>query len=209
MNYAIAAKRMEPVCPRRASLQTDATAPMQVEPGITERAFSMRIQVRTFVLVLCLGAACSDDHERDHRPRDAGAERTDADAGPPPLVDVVRSEVELYDRRIRAVCPCLVEQGQYATEEECLKLGASGPDWVECATMALESYDSAETRAQSQCYFEFLEEAAECVEASKCDTEQLTRCATPDLDCLTVVNERLNLVLTACPDFGLLSRVSP
>jgi hypothetical protein len=162
------------------------------------------------VLALSLSAACSDDHDRGQRDaRDATPADTDVDAGPPPLVDVVRNEIELYDRRIRATCPCLVEQGQYTTEEECLKLGLSGPDWVDCATKALESYDSAMTRTQSRCYFDFLEEAAECVEASKCDIEQLAQCGTPDLDCLTAVNERLNLVLTACPDFGLLGRLNP
>jgi hypothetical protein len=173
------------------------------------------------------GSACADHHTADPGGEDGDAahgggtdgavtgslatklDRLIQDAGPPPLVEVARNEIELYDRRIRATCLCLVEQGKYTTEEECLKVGLSGPDWSDCATKALESYDNAMTRAQSQCYFDFLEDAAECVEASKCDADKLAQCATPDLDCLTVVNERLNLVLAACPDFGLLSRLNP
>jgi len=163
------------------------------------------------VLALGLVAAC-DAHQSGARPgsdaadaaADAGA---DVDAGLPPLIDAVRTEVALYDRRIRAVCPCLVAQGLYQTDQECLDLGLSGPDWVSCATMALASYDNAMTRAQSQCYFDFLRQTAECVEMSNCDVNQLAVCGNPDQDCLARVIDRLNLILTQCPSFGLLSRV--
>jgi hypothetical protein len=175
--------------------------------GSTERGLLMR--KRFWVgIALSLCAACSD--------RSTGAPATSgsagaapvADAGPPPLLDVVRDEVALYDRRIHAACPCLVAQGTYSTEDECLKVGLSGPSWVDCATMALASYDNPTTRAQSQCYFDFLRDAAACTEAAHCDAAKLANCGNPDPDCLASQNERVTLLLTACPDFGLLSRVS-
>jgi hypothetical protein len=51
-----------------------------------------------------------------------------------------------------------------------------------------------------------LKQTAECVEAAQCDDTQLGICGTPDPDCLAATNERLVLLLTACPSFGLLSR---
>lgn len=160
-------------------------------------------------LMSCLG--CADDGARRAEvAEDAGADaRAEADAGMPPLVDAVREEVSFYDRRIRATCPCLVAQGEYQTEEDCLKLGLSGPDWVDCATKALAPYDNPTTRAQSRCFDDFLRGAAECVEMSNCATDKLALCGNPDVNCLALNNQRITLLLTACPDFGLLSRVSP
>jgi hypothetical protein len=124
-----------------------------------------------------------------------------------PLVDLVRYEISLYDRRIRAMCPCLVAKGEYETEQDCLDLGLSGPDWQDCASMALASYDNPMTRAQTSCYFDFLEQTAECVESSQCDDARLASCGTPDSECLSATNERLQLLLAACPSLGLLSRL--
>jgi hypothetical protein len=63
------------------------------------------------------------------------------------------------------------------------------------------------TRAQTSCYYAFLKQTAECVEGAQCDDSQLGVCGTPDPDCLAATNDRLVLLLTACPSFGLLSRV--
>jgi hypothetical protein len=159
----------------------------------------------------CLGCADDGGARRADVAADAGTDASadaSADAGMPPLGDAVREEISFYDRRIRATCPCLVAQGEYQTEEDCLKLGLSGPDWVDCATKALAAYDNPTTRSQSKCYFDFLRDAAECVEMSNCATDKLALCGDPDLNCLAENNERLTLLLTACPDFGLLSRVS-
>jgi hypothetical protein len=162
------------------------------------------------MLPLC--CACHDDDARDAPPTgDAGTSESlptaSMDAGQTPLIVLVRSEIELYDRRIRASCPCLVASGAYQSEQECFRFGLSGPDWAECATRALATFDSPTTREQSQCYLRFLADAAECTEAAACDEGKLATCGTPDLDCLALQNERLNLILTACPDFGLLSRL--
>lgn len=151
------------------------------------------------MLALAATSACSDDAE--------GSDTVDS--GPTALMTLVQDEVELYDRRIRATCPCLVEDGVYETEQECLDLGLSRPDWAECATMALADYDSAQARADSQCFIDFLRETAECAEAAECDQDQLAICGTPDGECLVQQSERINVILTACPDFGLLSRLNP
>jgi hypothetical protein len=152
------------------------------------------------LLSLSVCAACSDDDS---------AVQADAavNVATATLKDVVRYEISLYDRRVRAMCPCLVAKGVYETLQACLDLGLSAPDWLDCETSALASYDSPTTRAQTGCYYGFLKTTAECVEASHCDDTQLATCGTPDSDCLAATNERLQLVLTACPSFGLLSRV--
>jgi hypothetical protein len=130
-----------------------------------------------------------------------------ADAGPLPLIEVVKQEIANYDRRVRASCVCGAKSGTYPSEEACLKVALSAPDWVECATAALKDFDSPETRADSQCYQDFLKTSADCTEKSECDPETLDQCGSFTAECLQRNNQRLNLIITACPDFGLLSRV--
>lgn len=173
------------------------------------------------VVTLSLWAACGDDDASNRHASETADAGSHADAGnhvdagidididvaTAPLMDVVRYEISLYDRRIRAVCPCLVAKGEYDSVDDCLKLGLSSPDWLGCETTALASYDNPMTRAQTSCYYDFLKQTAECVEAAQCDDTQLGNCGTPDADCLTASNERLQIVITACPSFGLLSRL--
>lgn len=152
------------------------------------------------LIVLSVAAACGDGSEQGMA--------TAADSGPLPLMEVVRQEIANYDRRIRATCVCGVKAGQYPTEQACLEIGLSGPDWVECATAALKDFDSPETRMSSQCYQDYMKNSADCTEAAMCDPDKLSACGTFSTDCLLQNNERLNLILTACPDFGLLSRLN-
>jgi hypothetical protein len=153
------------------------------------------------LLALCLcSAACGDD--ADHV--DAAVE-----SDQPSLRMLVREEIEYYDRRVRAICPCLVESGTYETEQECLDYSLSGPDWVECATRALADFDNPNERAEGQCFADYTREAAECTEAAECDPDKLVTCGVPDPECLAAQSERINALLEMCPDFGLLSRVSP
>jgi hypothetical protein len=170
--------------------------------------------------VLALGSmyACGDD---DAQPaldaRDAAADaagKTDAasaaDAGADAggaLITMLQAVVDQYDRRIRATCTCEVKFGNYKTEKECLDLGLSGPDWASCAAKAVADYDSPASRAGTQCLTEFLEQDAECTEAAKCDTDKLAQCGTPSSECLAKANMGITLILAACPDFGLLSRL--
>lgn len=171
------------------------------------------------LLALGLLCACGDDDTQDTRAaRDGGADaagKTDvgsamdassADTGGP-LMTRLQAVVDQYDRRIRAVCACQVASGNYKTEKECLDLGLSGPDWAQCATKALADHDSPATRAGTQCLTEFLEQAADCTEAAKCDTDKLAQCGTPSSECLAKANMGITLILAACPDFGLLSRL--
>ena len=163
------------------------------------------------LLILPLSGACRDDdapatQAASDAAVDASLPIGRMDAGQTPLIELVRSEIDLYDRRIRAGCPCLVASGAYPSVAECLRLGLSGPDWASCEARALANYDSPSTRDKSQCYFQYLAEAAMCTEAAACDKDKLASCGTPDLDCLASQNERLNLVIAACPDFGLLGR---
>jgi hypothetical protein len=162
------------------------------------------------LLALCSLFACGDDDDAQpaHDAHDAAVDSADAaDASLPPLITALRAEVEQYDRRVRAICPCLVASGTYATEEECLKYALSGPDWAECAEKALADYDSAATRAASQCYTDFSVHIAECTEAAACDADKLAACGSLSSECLAKQNTRINLILVACPDFGLLSRL--
>jgi hypothetical protein len=151
-------------------------------------------------IVLCFVAACGDGSEQGMA--------TTADSGPLPLIEVVRQEIANYDRRVRASCVCGVKMGTYPTEQACLEIGLSGPDWVECETAALKDYDSPQTRADSQCYQDFFKNSAECTEKSGCDPDKLNACGSFTAECLQLNNQRLNLILAACPDFGLLSRLN-
>jgi hypothetical protein len=167
------------------------------------------------LFALCLLCACSDDAQDAHAARDAAADgaarKTDAagsaDAGSA-LITLLQADVELYDRRVRAICPCQVASGNYKTEKECLDLALSGPDWAQCAAQALAGRDSASARADTQCFMDYLEQAAECTESAKCDTAKLAVCGAPSSECLAKQSTGINLILAACPDFGLLSRVS-
>jgi hypothetical protein len=166
------------------------------------------------VLTLCVLCACGNDDTQDARDaRDAATDAaltTDAasagDASKP-LIETLQAVVDQYDRRVRATCPCEVELGTYKAEKECLDFALSGPDWAECAATALTDYDSPASRAGTQCLTEFLEQAAECTEAAKCDTDKLAECGTPSSECLAKANMGITLILAACPDFGLLSRL--
>src|SRR5687767_826534 len=91
--------------------------------------------------------------------------------------------------------------------KECRSRGSPDHEKKKCATKALADDDNAKTRAASQCYMDYLQETAEWVEAAMCDSDQLAVCGTPDADCLAANNERINRILNACPDFGLLSRL--
>ncbi len=164
------------------------------------------------LLALCLLCACGDDARGM---RDAAVDRareTDAmasaDAGGPTLSTLLQADVELYDRRVRAICPCQVASGAYKTEQECLDLAQSGPDWAQCAVKALADQDSAASRAAMRCFMDYLEQAAECTEAAACDTDKLAVCGAPSSTCLAEQSMGINLILAACPDFGLLSRLN-
>jgi hypothetical protein len=131
-----------------------------------------------------------------------------ADAAGPALTALLQADIEQYDRRVRAICRCEVASAMYKNEKECLDLGLSGPDWAQCAAKALAGHDGAATRAGMQCLMEYLRQAAECTEAAACETDKLMLCGTPSSECLAQANMGINLILVACPDFGLLSRVN-
>lgn len=152
------------------------------------------------LMLVSVAAACGDGSDQGMA--------TSADSGPLPLMEVVRQEIANYDRRVRASCKCAVQTGTYPTEQACLEIGLSGPDWVECETAALKDYDTPQTRADSQCYQDFFKNSADCTENSGCDKNKLNACGTFTAECLQLNNTRLNLILAACPDFGLLSRVN-
>jgi hypothetical protein len=166
------------------------------------------------VLALCVLCGCGDDDTQDARAaRDAatdGAHTTDAASNGDvdgPLMAMLQAAVDQYDRRVRAICPCEVELGTYETEQECLDFALAGPDWARCAAKAIADDDSPASRAGTQCLTEFLEQAAECTEAAQCDTAKLAECGTPSSECLAKANMGITLILAACPDFGLLSRL--
>lgn len=161
------------------------------------------------ILVFSLLCACGDDDDDAQGARDADDAAMDAsgaDAGGA-LITLLQSVVDQYDRRVRAICPCEVKFGTYKTEGECLDFALSGPDWASCAAKAVADYDSPAMRAGTQCLTEFLEQAADCTEAAKCDTDKLAVCSTPSSECLAKANMGITLILAACPDFGLLSRL--
>jgi hypothetical protein len=153
------------------------------------------------IVVAAIGCNVSADppepaHEADAAPRAIE---------PAELHSFVIDSIAQWDRRVHASCLCLVSSGTYDTVEACMHWLGSGPDWMDCAMRALDGQVSVTERESLQCELDFLRTRADCYEAVSCDAvlpcdEVAKTCAQSD-HVLEV------LILKACPDTGLLSRL--
>ena len=95
--------------------------------------------------------------------------------------------------------------GAYESVEECVKLVAAGPEWAECASRALAEKIDTLSLDQARCVVDRLGKRADCVESSECS--EVTLCAGDPGECALTDTDAVNVVLEACPDTGLLSRL--
>lgn len=59
------------------------------------------------------------------------------------LEATVAAIISSYDEQVTFTCPCFVAQGGYANTDECKMWLGSRPDWLACATAALQQkYDN-------------------------------------------------------------------
>lgn len=176
------------------------------------------------LLMTLVVVACGDDDDGDHDPRSdeggrdasAGHRRdgsTTRDGGREPADPKVVAEyrellddwVMQWDRIADASCACFAMLDIYESVEECVALVSSGPDWAECASEALAERDDDLNRDDARCIIEQLGLRADCVESRECS--EITMCE-PNIDACPLADSALvNVVLEACPDTGLLSRL--
>ena len=151
--------------------------------------------VWVIVLSTCLGCA------------DSG---TPADGDTVEYETLVTKSVAAYDHALRWECECAARAGGVTSVDECMAPSASGPSWVPCGTMALAANDSPQVRAIAQCFAEQLEARSRCLASTTCDSPDRAQC--DSITALSCVGNDVQLIVTlieACPDLGLLSRLSP
>lgn len=122
------------------------------------------------------------------------------------LETVLAAIISKYDTQVDKTCPCFVEQGTYADMDECVMWLGSRPDWLGCATEALQKYDNPEAIEDLRCVESEAQATLDCLEKVSCDSPERESCFASPLKCLA---DQIDLVLDLdreCPDFSLLPR---
>ena len=169
--------------------------------------------VWVIVLSTCLGcgdsAAPAGARESNASMNSAGGSAT-ADSGTVELQALVTKSVAAYDSALRAACECAAGAGGVTSVEECMAPSASGPSWIPCGTMALAANDSPEVRAIARCFADQLEARSSCLASTSCDSPDRAQCdSITSLSCVGSDVQLIVRLIEACPDLGLLSRLSP
>jgi hypothetical protein len=165
---------------------------------------------RLFALLIVAAIGCKGSAERPDAASAAEAGSA-ADAGESPVIEtaelhsLIADSIEQWDRRIHASCACLVAGGTYGSVDECMHWLGSAPDWADCAMRALAGEVSATERTALQCQLEFQRARADCYEAASCDA--VGACEEVEKSCAENDHTLEVLILKACPDTGLLSRL--
>jgi hypothetical protein len=192
----------------------------------------LRSRAGIYATLLLFACACEDG---DAEPGPGAAPDAEVDAGQlldagdrgvtaPPAADAAQGGVSeqtrgwaadligAYDRTIAASCECLVSANGFASLEDCMAALGSTPEWLECATDAVEMSDAGFSidEANALCMIDAAEARAACLEEATCEPDAMTACldmpgmleACPGLD-----NDLVVFLLEQCPDLGLLSRV--
>lgn len=155
------------------------------------------------LLSFALAPACgrSDSDENKH----AGPA---ADGGTAGYEALVVQSVAAYDDVLRMECECVAESGGVASVEDCVAPSASGPSWVPCGTMALEANDSPEVQEIARCFAQELARRSQCLASMACDSPERSQCDSHGLSCAGDTPQIIVKLIEACPDLGLLSRLS-
>jgi hypothetical protein len=122
------------------------------------------------------------------------------------LETVLAAIISLYDKQVTLTCPCFVEEGGYPDIDECKMWLGSRPDWLTCATAALQEYDNPAAIAALRCVESEAQVSNDCLETAVCGSPERNLCFSSPLKCLA---EQIDLVLdldNTCPDFSLLPR---
>jgi hypothetical protein len=141
---------------------------------------------------------------------ESAAPPTDAppDAGAGEYEGLVTKSVAAYDSALRAECDCAARAGSTTSAEDCIAPSASGPSWIACGTTALASYDSPEVRTIARCFTDQLEERSQCLASTGCDSPDRAACEVTGLSCVSGDPTLIVKLIEACPDLGLLSRLT-
>lgn len=159
------------------------------------------------VLSTCLG--CGDSGAPPNGNMSAAGSSATADSGTVELEALVMKSVAAYDRALRWECECAAQAGGVTSVEDCMAPSASGPSWVPCGTMALAAHDSPEVRAIARCFTDQLEARSSCLASTTCDSPDRAQCDSSALSCVGSDVQLIVTLIEACPDLGLLSRLSP
>jgi hypothetical protein len=113
------------------------------------------------------------------------------------LIELLR-EVE---REASMRCPCLVETGQYPSEDACIENVAFKPGWEDC----VEYVPVPPTMDDAlQCALEELKRRNDCLQPAVCDGTLLGTCRASALECPKLDPEVLVRVLQFCPRYVML-----
>lgn len=116
--------------------------------------------------------------------------------------------VTAYDQQNLVRCACFDPAGPYHSAEECAAPLTSGPDWVQCASNALSAQNSPELREHARCTVEQIKQRTDCLASYECNTDERATCESIMLACAEFDPVIDVLIVTACPDTGLLSRLN-
>jgi hypothetical protein len=201
---------------RASGAPYNANLPPRLSPGSRWYALHMqhqRLRAPIQSLLLAIACACGDG---DSEPSPDAAPGAEPDAAPSAVseqtLDWAAELIRTYDRTIAASCECLVSANGFASLEDCMAALGSTPEWLECATGAIEMSDAGFMidEANALCMIDAGEARAACLEEASCEPEAMTACldmpGMPET-CPALDNDLVVLLLEKCPDLGLLSRV--
>jgi hypothetical protein len=149
-------------------------------------------------VAVAIAIGCSDNSQ--------GRETADGASPTTELRGLVAAAITAYDRQVVASCPCYVKSAAYESTEECAMWLKSEPDWVSCATAALEELDSPELRRALRCLETRSDANTQCLAPKSCDDEARSDCMKSVLQCFTDNGAAIVHLDLACPDISLLPR---
>jgi hypothetical protein len=130
----------------------------------------------------------------------SGADDEDLPNAPPldfrALVGGVFAE---YMHEVEVSCPCRVEDGAFASMDECLRRLALPPSFADCVSEELQPSDSAELRSALSCLTQQYKVRADCLDSHSCAPEHVAPCYEQVLDCPVLDPQALTRALRECP----------
>jgi hypothetical protein len=156
--------------------------------------------MRVFSSLLVFGfLGCSggdaDDDDEDLR----GTPQSD-------LQSLVRGVFAEYMHEVVVSCPCRVEDGAFASMDECLRRLGLPPSFADCVSDELQPSDSAALRSALACMTQQYKVRADCLDSHSCAPEHVAPCYEQVLDCPVLDPQALTRALRDCPGGAPLSR---
>jgi hypothetical protein len=157
--------------------------------------------------LLLAAVSCSDDDGSDPRSDDAAATATAGSNAPSDeLREIFTASIDAYDRQVESHCPCFVQNGSYASLDECRKWQKSADHWISCGTEAIRPHDSPELRENLRCVKERADRNTVCNNQIACELPERSTCSESLLLCFAQMTDIVLVLDDKCPDFSLLPR---